>query len=699
MVTSLVVLGVFTVQTNPRQRANQYFGLVCSFITIWVVVNFLADSDPNHSLLWTRLAFWSATLGIGSFVLFAGVFPRRMFRRRWFSAAVATGALAMATVTLLPDFIPAVGFDGATANVIPGDLYPIFIGYFVAYMLAAFGLLIRAERRERRSARERVRFVFAGVLLMVSAASLTNLFLPLMIGNNPWARYGSYFSLVFVAFTSYAIVKHRLFNVRAVVARSVAYTLLIITLAGSYGLAVFTTTLYLFPDSQNSFEQDLIYIVLAVLLAITFQPLKAFFERVTDRFLFRDHYDSQEVLNSLGQILVGEIKLERVMSRSLQLVGQRLKIEHAHLYVFDDNKIYQVAHYGSVPPRLPTAGRLQLLRHRLAVADELERGKEKETLETFSIRLSLHVRTKNEFVGYLLLGDKLNGDIYVEQDIELLEILAQELAVAITNAKAYDEIAHFNATLQQKVDEATHKLRQANVRLKELDVAKDEFISMASHQLRTPLTSIKGYLSMVMEGDAGRISSQQKEFVGYAYESSRQMSSLVSDLLNVSRMSAGKFFIERSTVDLAELVEGEVDQLRSHAKAKGLKLVFDRPKAALPKLQLDAGKTRQVVMNFIDNAVYYTQKGSVQVVLERHRDSVELRVTDTGIGVPPSAKAKLFSKFYRADNAKNVRPDGSGLGLFLAKRVIEDQGGTIIFESTEGKGSTFGFRLPLPAKS
>lgn len=698
MVASLVVLGVFTVQTNPHQRANQYFGLVCSFITIWVVVNFLADSDPAHSLLWTRLAFWSASLGVGSFVLFAGVFPQRMFRSRSFNVAVITGSLTMATITLLPDFIPAVSFDGTTANVIPGGLYPLFIWYFVAYMLAAFGLLIRAERRERRSARERVRFVFAGVLLMVSAISLTNLFLPLVIGSNPWAKYGSYFTLVFVAFTSYAIVKHRLFNVRAVVARSVAYTLLVATLAGGYGLAVFAVSFYIFPDSQNSLDQDIIYIVLAVLLAITFQPLKAFFECVTDRFLFRDHYDSQEVLNDLGKILVGEIKLERVMSRSLQLLAQRLKITHAHLYVFDDNRIYQVAHYGSIPERLPTVARLQLLRHRLAVADELERGKEKETLETFNIRLSLHVKTKNELVGYLLLGDKLNGDIYVDQDVQLLEIFTQELAVAITNAKAYDEIAHFNATLQQKVDEATHKLRQANARLKELDVTKDEFISMASHQLRTPLTSIKGYLSMIVEGDAGRITSQQKEFIGYAYESSRQMAGLVTDLLNVSRMSAGKFYIEKSPVDLGEMIEGEIDQLRNHAKEKGLKLTFDPSKKRLPLLQLDASKTRQVVMNFIDNAVYYTQKGSVKVSLEQHKDQVELRVSDTGIGVPTHARTQLFTKFYRADNAKNVRPDGSGLGLFLAKRVIEDQDGTIIFESEEGKGSTFGFSFPIQSK-
>lgn len=695
MVLSLVVLGVFTVQTNPRQRANQYFGLVCCFITIWVSVNYLADSDPSRALLWTRLAFWSAALAMGSFVLFANVFPRRVFRGRWFMVAVSVVTMGAAVITLLPDFVPEAVYDGTTSNVITGPLYPLFIWYFIGSMLLAFALLIRAERRERGAARERVRFVFAGVLLMVAATSLTNLFLPLIIGSNPWARYGSFFTVAFVAFTSYAIVKHRLFNVRAVVARSVAYTLLIFTLAGGYSLAVFGVSIYLFPENQNSLEQNLTYIVLAVLLAVTFQPLKAFFERVTDRFLFRDHYDSQELINHLGNVMVGELELERLMSKSLKILGEHLKVAHAHLYVFDDNRIYRVAHYGSIPQRLPTAARLQLLRHRLAVADELERGKEKEILETFNMRVSLHLRTKGEFVGYLLLGDKLNGDIYIQQDIQVLEIIGQELAVAITNAKAYDEIAHFNATLQQKVDSATAQLRSANARLKELDSAKDEFISMASHQLRTPLTTIKGYLSMVVEGDAGKLSRQQKEFLGYAYDSSQQMSSLIADLLNVSRMSAGKFFIEKTATNLVKLVEEEVRQLQSQAKTKGLELIFERPKGDMPTMQLDDSKTRQVVMNFIDNAIHYTKAGSVRVVLERHKNQVKLTVVDTGIGVPAAARPKLFSKFYRAQNAQNVRPDGTGLGLFLAKRVVEDQGGTIIFESTEGKGSTFGFTLPI----
>jgi signal transduction histidine kinase len=218
---------------------------------------------------------------------------------------------------------------------------------------------------------------------------------------------------------------------------------------------------------------------------------------------------------------------------------------------------------------------------------------------------------------------------------------------------------------------------------------------MASHQLRTPLTTIKGYLSMILEGDTGTITDTQREFIQHSFEGSERMVSLISDLLNVSRLSAGRFLIEQKPTDAAAMIADEIRQLMPHATAKKLFLKFEPPKEMMPLVDLDENKTRQVIMNFIDNAIYYTQTGGVTVRLRLHEGNFRVEVSDTGIGVPDDAKKHLFTKFFRADNAQNVRPDGTGLGLYLARRVVEDQGGTIIFESSEGQGSTFGFELPI----
>src|SRR5207245_1841064 len=293
-------------------------------------------------------------------------------------------------------------------------------------------------------------------------------------------------------------------------------------------------------------------------------------------------------------------------------------------------------------------------------------------LNEYGIRVSVSLRSNGELVGFLLLGDKLSGSTYSRQDVELLEIINKELAVAVQNAKAYEEIQAFNITLQQKVDDATHRLREANKHLKDLDKAKDEFLSLASHQLRTPLTTIKGYLSMLLEGDAGRISKDQREFMLYAFDSSERMVRLIADLLNVSRMAAGRFIIQRTPTDLVNMIKDEVDQQGGRATTKGIELAFTTPTKRVPRIELDENKTRQVVMNFIDNAIYYTKDGRVSVGLEQLDDKIRFVVVDTGIGVPDVAKKSLFTKFFRAGNARIVRPDGAGLGLYLAKRVIED---------------------------
>lgn len=173
------------------------------------------------------------------------------------------------------------------------------------------------------------------------------------------------------------------------------------------------------------------------------------------------------------------------------------------------------------------------------------------------------------------------------------------------------------------------------------------------------------------------------------------MSFLIADFLNVSRIKTGKFMIETKEVDLPLIVSEEITQLREMAEGKELELIYDQP-GVFPRVKLDDNKIRQVMMNMVDNAIYYTPAGGkITIQLYATADEIIFKVIDTGIGVPRKEQHKLFTKFYRAGNAKKARPDGTGLGLFMAQKIIVEQQGAIIFESTENKGSTFGFRFPL----
>jgi signal transduction histidine kinase len=298
-------------------------------------------------------------------------------------------------------------------------------------------------------------------------------------------------------------------------------------------------------------------------------------------------------------------------------------------------------------------------------------------------------------IGFLGLGTRTKG-AYNERDVETLAAISTELTVAMQNAVYVQKIQNFNDALKIEVDRATAELRASNQKLKQLDQTKDEFISLTSHQLRTPLTTIKGYISMILDGDVGEVSPQQRKLLEEAFNSSQRMVHLISDFLNISRIQTGKFVIELTDMNLADILDEEIDQLRISATSRKLNLVYDKP-SDFPTMPIDEGKIRQVMMNFIDNAIYYSPAGkTITVVLTHTATTVEFKVIDQGIGVPKAEQHKLFAKFSRASNARKQRPDGTGIGLFMAKKVVVALGGAIIFQSEEGKGSTFGFRLNRP---
>lgn len=299
---------------------------------------------------------------------------------------------------------------------------------------------------------------------------------------------------------------------------------------------------------------------------------------------------------------------------------------------------------------------------------------------------------RHKLVGLMAVGFTKQKDGISEKDLQMLSRVSEVVGIALDNKLLFEE----NQLVMRK-------LQDYNEKLKAMDETKDEFISMASHQLRTPLTSVKGYVSMVLEGDAGEISEMQRKLLDQAFASSQRMAYLIADLLNVSRLRTGKLVIETTATNLADVVDSEIKQLQPSIKARGLTLNYAKP-LKFPTLMLDEPKIRQVIMNFIDNAIYYTPAGgTVTVDLKDNDKTIEFTVTDDGIGVPAAERHQLFTKFYRAENAKKARPDGTGLGLFMCKKVIVAQGGTIIFQSKQTQGSTFGFSfeksklLPNPA--
>jgi signal transduction histidine kinase len=410
------------------------------------------------------------------------------------------------------------------------------------------------------------------------------------------------------------------------------------------------------------------------------------FNFATNRFFFRGYYEPQEVLNKLSDSLVHSIDVAYLKLNSAKILQDALKTKHFNYWSSGDPKDSE---YIDLLNKLYGSRRKDDV---LSLDDYEGDSSTAKELSKRNVALAVRLRTtRNEELGYITLGFKESGDLYTEKDKRLLEIAADEIAISLQNALHFEEIKHFNLTLQERINIATKQLRASNVKLKALDETKDDFISMASHQLRTPLTSVKGYLSMVLDGDAGTVTPTQRKMLSQAFISSQRMVYMIADLLNVSRLKTGKFIIEFSPINLADIVQEEVNQLVETAQSREVALDYVKP-SNFPITMLDETKIRQVIMNFMDNAIYYTPAGgNIKISLNDEHGSISFRVTDSGIGVPRDEQHHLFTKFYRASNAQKARPDGTGLGLFMAKKVVATQGGSILFESQEGKGSTFGF--------
>lgn len=242
------------------------------------------------------------------------------------------------------------------------------------------------------------------------------------------------------------------------------------------------------------------------------------------------------------------------------------------------------------------------------------------------------------------------------------------------------------------------RLAQANARLKKLDKAKSDFISIASHQLRTPLTSIKGFISLILEGSYGDVSGDVQSALNKVYLSNERLIHLVEDLLNISRIESGKLQFRIDVCDIKELVRDVSDMFQLRAKDKKLSLVVDIPEGDVPMVMTDEQKVREVLSNIIDNAVKYSDKGEVKVWMDASAKAVRICVKDTGIGIDPDDLPYLFQKFSRGKDIGRVHANGTGLGLYVGKNLIEALNGEITVDSEgQGKGSTFCILLPLTA--
>ena len=303
--------------------------------------------------------------------------------------------------------------------------------------------------------------------------------------------------------------------------------------------------------------------------------------------------------------------------------------------------------------------------------------------------LLLHplVIENRKILGVLVIALNRAYDNLSQFEQESIHSFVNVIATALDKALLYQQLQVLNS-----------QLTNANAELKKLDKAKSEFISLASHQLRAPLTVIKGYVSLVSEGSFGTVTLKTQEALAKVFFSTQQLVKLVNDLLDLSRMEAGKIHYDIKPTVLAQLIERTVQEFQQNAVQKNITLAFENHAPQALPLSIDPDKISQVITNLVDNALKYSPaQGSVAVSLEQiGNQALQMRVRDSGMGIKAEDIARLFTKFVRTEEARKMDPNGSGIGLYFAKNVVEDHHGKLWVESDGvGKGSTFIVELPI----
>jgi len=301
--------------------------------------------------------------------------------------------------------------------------------------------------------------------------------------------------------------------------------------------------------------------------------------------------------------------------------------------------------------------------------------------------------TKEGLAGIIFLGDELESSLITEGDEELVSILASSISQALENAKLFEETYRSHQELERKVEERTKELSCALEEIKSVSRRKTDFVSAVSHELRTPLTSIKGYASILLSEKLGILPSEIKERLERINRHSDDLTHLVNDLLDLSRIETGRIKFEFSHQRLDEIAQNILELLSVQIKEKNIKTELNIPKDSI--VFIDKNQIERVFINLLGNALKFTpEEGKIRIEAKKWDRFIQVDISDTGMGIPEKDIPFIFDEFYRVDNLINQKVKGSGLGLSLVKSIIEAHKGKIWVRSKLNEGTTFSFTLP-----
>lgn len=693
-------LGALVFWRNRQHLINKTFTLFLIATGAWpfAIAFFQASQNPTFLYLWDIIIYVSGIFVPALFVLFAYAFTKNRLPQRRKMLVLLLTPLFLLSLLLIPNlWIKNIELLANQKIVTFGPAYILWMLYYALFMIWGAWLFYRAYRSSQGSFKLQMRLVLIGLLFPIVGAVMPNIILP-FLGDYRWIALGPIFLTPMNIIISYAIIKHRFMDIRLIFVRSLTYAILIVFLGLFYSSLIFLMSTYV-QIFDNRITNILISTVIALFIAYTFQPLQDYFGKITDSIFYKDRYSKDKVLRSLSKTMALTRNLNKLTQKLLSIIRKHLKISWTSFVIGSETNRQTIisdpeTHKKKLTPEIIDKLTTKKNLNRMLIYEDLKEGSAKQLMRKLSIAVIVHLVTKNQEIGFLIIGDKSSGEPYYSQDLSLFEIVGPEFAIALQNAQRYEEIKSFNLTLQEEVKKATKDLRQALQRLKELDKLKDEFISIASHELRTPASIMKNYLYLILKQEKN-LPKHIYRRLERVYQANLREIKLINDMLDVQKIESQRIKLKPQQFNLTELAQTVIEELYPKAKERNIKLKLRTREAFL--VLADPNRIHQIISNLVDNALKFTpQKGEVTVSIARLGKTVTTSVKDTGIGVSRENLAKLFTKFGKldVDEAEFTETPGSGLGLYICNLLVNLSGGKISFDSELGKGTTVSFTLP-----
>ena len=671
---------------TPHRRVNISFSLFAWALAGWIfsVSMIFLFKEPTWRLFWLRMSFTASSIAPSAFLYFSLIFPKE---KRYISAAKMAVIFLFSSIFVLISFTKFMvrSANWETFKISYGIAHNIFSIYLILSIGGGLFFLIKSFKNSIGLERIQIMYCLLGVFIMSILGIIFSIIIP-TISSSRLSHLGPLSTIIMVSFITYAILKHRLMDINIVLKKGTTYVLLLIFLfVPSFLLIVVSQKVFF---NKISYLFSVVIVALLFLITVLFYRIKPQTEKAVEQILFKRLYDYRETLAKFSKAMVSILDLQSLSKKIIETITQTMGVEKASLFLWDEEKgsyslfesknIKMTRLTPQLPKDNPLPRYLQKVREIIIREELVKRSHIQELndvvngMSLLEAEVSIPFISKGQLIGMINLSHKFNKDIYSHEDIDLLSTLGNQTAIAIENARLYEDL----------------KRSKSYIRRADRLASLGTLTAGLAHEIRNPLVAIKTLTQLLPD----RLDDEEfrDQFLKIASGEVDRISSLVNELLDFARPSDPKLKFE----DINTILDGMILLVSTETKKKQINILKNYA-SDLPLVQIDREQIKQVFLNVLLNAIQATPDNGRITVKTRAftrpggEAYAQIEFTDTGCGIPGENLEDIFNPFF------TTKSTGSGLGLSISHQIVQDHRGYIGVESQLDKGSSFFINLPV----